>query len=1480
MAEQNPQEIPYKVTIDESDVQRAINAVETAAARAASSISGLSANVTGAIANQAANLGHGPAGSGGGNALMPGLTAHMLAGPAAPYDPRATLARDAMMQQYLAMGASPGGMGAGLTTPFGDPTINVFRQPQAAPAFQVPLGFLSSYAPPGAPGDPRRDRMVFGQGEGSMVDLGWMVGGRLTTGRIANDNLEDRMFRNIDRRAQFFGQNLQDVETFMASDVAGGFTGGAMGAFAGNFFGGPVGGLAGGIVGGVVGQGLGNLTAATLGRISKPYEEMAQDFRTLTSPFIRGEKLGGGISNRETFQVQRELAQKLSEDNFFNQQEFQEIVNVAGETGAFRFTGSKDQALDAITKMGESVKTLYALGVKSKEMLSEIDKSLGAFGINPGQSPGQTANFFQAMAVSAQSAGISVSQMTTAAAPAGQLFASQGIGMAAGARIGALNQGIAGDLFRSQSLGAFENAYYGGTEGFGQKLTTGTAAMLRTPVGQSLIASMMAPGMDNLKRMMAGETMDIPDILSGVGSYASNPGKFLGMQMLMPKLTQQLGPEVLQMGMMNTQIQQFRNITGNQSGPLNPEEFIGIMARVNGLTEDEAMAQYDMLTNAGTAARGLRRSAQDQMGIARVEAMRSPGMERFFSKLYDRTIGQFGANVSADLGEFNANIARNINRFVTGTYDYELGGTGREALDNPMAIRSQSLEAADFLEELGFTSKPKRRSSEEMQTSHTEQTVADALGSPLVEVHFTEMALAAGENKGQIASYVDQIRGAGTVTKRLDSRTSSELQMLAEEATGLSGIEAIAKAKTDTKANVNFDRVARGKGFDVGDINAFLGLGFVQVGVDDVPPTLGGPSVNLANVPRPQRERTTEEKTRGRVLDDLRGRSGLADQRTRDMVKRMVDAGEITEADGRGFLDPNAQSTSRVPSRINKTIDTETQNRLTNLAYDEVVKSLEEFQVENMDAISGMRSYAEGRDSSVSQMADNAAATILGTRGRDELSSYVVTQGKGAELKTLENFAPAFFGGKPYAELSAHEQAQLGANVASLAGNDIGANTGGLRALVAGAPKAVKSVGMLNLEKLEQDRVDILNSLGGSSALTGSDVRRALEVTGKERFINAEVVSEMSIQQMATESADGVDFSRRLTAAGITDKVAQELGIDVNAFVKDRAGFIEERMARVNAAMSKTSEGNRGKLLKAQAEIQKTGFAGMGDADEAKIFQATTKYQGYLFDLEKVAGSSIDTQTRERIKQRLKGDSIGGEKLGDLLSHFNEARGDRSDGITSLTEALLKDPTAMGDLGVSKGFLEAVSGATANLESGESISVDQAAAIFKQTMPELKPDQLKRQSEKEAKYLDGLSPEDRKRQGMEFLRGGVTQAVTNGSTADSRTGENLAGGILSPESLQGITRAIEQQNEVAKSLEKIASQFEGGSVNDMVAQIGELKKSVGQNGTFPQAVDKFAETIDKLTRTPLRATVETVRGASGGGAGRPPAGAERPPGSK
>lgn len=1473
-------EIPYKVVIDESDVQRAINSVEQAAARAASSISGLSANVTGAIANQAANMGYGPSGPGVGNALMPGLTAHMLGGQNSAYDPRSTLARDVMMQQYAAMGPSAGGMGPGITTPFGDATINVFRQPQAAPQFQVPLSYLSSFAPPGQPGDPRRDRLVFGQGEGSLIDMGWMVGGKMTTGRIGNDNLEDRMFRNIDRRAQFFAQNLQDVETFMASDVAGGFLGGAAGATLGSGFGGPVGGLAGGIVGGVLGQAAGNLTAATLGQISKPYEQMSQDFRTLTTPFVRGEKLGGGLSYREGFQVQRELAQKLAGDNFFNQQEFGDLINMAGETGVFKFSGNKDQALSAIDKLGESVKTLYALGVKSRDMLSEIDKSLGVFGVNPGQSPGQTANFYQAMAISAQSAGISVSQMTTEVAPAAQLFASQGIGMQAGARIAGLNRGIAGDLFRSGGLGAFENAYYGGAEGYAQKLTTGTAAMLRTPVGQAFTASMMAPGMENLQKAMRGETLDIPDIISGVGNYASNPGKFLGMQMLMPKLTQQLGPEVLQMGILNTQIQQYRNVTGNATGPINPEEFIGIMSRVNGLSEDEAMAQYDLITNAGKAADGMRRSSRDQYNIARIEAMRSPGIERGLSKFYDRTVGLFGARVSADLGEFNANIARNINRFLTGTYDYELGGTGSEAIDSPMALRSQSLEAEKFLREVGMSSRPTPRSPEEMTVSGTEETVADALGGPMVETQFKEMARGAGEDEGQVASYVEGMRGAGTLAARQSPQTARELQMIADEATGLKGAESIAQAKLDTKANVNFDRMARGRGFDVGDINAFLGLGYVQVGVDDVPPRLGAPSVDLSNTPRPQRELTATERGRRRVLDDLRGRSTLVDERTRASIQEEVDAGRITQDDADAYLGVQRSPAARVPSaRSSSTVDTETQNRLTSLAYDKVVKELENFQMENIDTISGIRSYTEGRDSAVTAMAENSAATVLSTRSRDELSGFVVTSGQGADQKTLENFAPVFFGGKGLAELTGSERGQLGANIAALSRNDIGANTGALRAFVDGAPKAVKSVGHMGLEELEKNRVNILDQIGSTGALGGSDVRRAMEVTGKERGINAAALREMAIQQMAEESQDGVEFSRRLKSAGIEDKELEVLGIDINAFQSDRATFIEDRMARINKLINKTGKGNRDKLLAAQTEMKKRGFMGIGDTDEGAIIKATGEYEGYLKDLEKVASSSIDTETRQRIEQRLGSDSIGGEKVSDLLSAFNEARGGRGDGINQLTDALLKDSGAMNNLGISKGFLETVSIAASSLEAGGNFTEAQATAILRQTSPELKGKDLEEQAKEMVLQQKQGDDTQRKQYGLETLRLGLTSAVTRGSTTDARVGENIAGGILGPESLQGISKAIEQQNAVAKSLERIASQFEGGSVSDMVEQISELKKSVGQNGTFPQAVDKFAETVDKLQSGGVKAYVETIRGVAGGG-GRDAAGAARAPGQR
>jgi hypothetical protein len=691
----NRDDIRQRVTIDDSDVYRSISEIEAAAQRSAHSVSALSSNIIAQIAAVSQ--------AGYQQQQMPGMmNAAMMAQMSPQMSGQHAMAQDAMMMGYQAMGPAQGGFGPAMTTPYGDPTVDMFRQSGGASPYAINPGFAAGYAPPGAPGDPRKGNTFFSMGEGSLFDIGRMAASSALFGRIGNDNLEDRMYRNVNRRSEYFSTNMRTVQDYMAGDVAFGAAGAMIGGAMGAPFGG-VGGLAGSVAGGMLGSAVGNYATTAIQDMAKPYADMASDLRQYTAPFIRGNRLGGGMSQREQFQSQRELGRKVASDNFFTASEYGDMQGLAGESGVFQFTGSKDKAMAALDKMGESVKTMYALGVKSREMLKTIDQALGSFGINPAGDPKSLASFLQTMSGSAMSANMSLPQMLSATAPAAQMFASQGIGMAAGARIAGMNLGAGGDLFRSGKLGGFDNAYFGGAEGFGNAVTQGTASLYRTPIGEAMLSSMFAPGGQNLRRVMDGQTLSVDQIVMGAGQHASHALRYVGMQALMPQLTQNMGGE-MQTGIMQTYIKTYREQMGVK-GAINPEDFLGYLVST-GIPKDQALAMYKFMGSAGSVASGIRRSASDQVQMNQIEGMRSPTIFRKMEKGYERSFGKFANDISSGLNEWNAGAGEAIEEWSTGIHHYDIGETGRAVRQSPNTARASYMAGIHSLDQFGFKPSP------------------------------------------------------------------------------------------------------------------------------------------------------------------------------------------------------------------------------------------------------------------------------------------------------------------------------------------------------------------------------------------------------------------------------------------------------------------------------------------------------------------------------------------------------------------------------------------------------------------------------------------------------------------------------------------------------------------------------------------------------------------------------------------------------
>lgn len=1509
--DQQQQEVKYKVTVDRSDLYQAVDEIERLGSKAAGSISSLSSNMLGNIAGTQATAAMGSSGFMPGSALAPGMMASALYAQQSGFAPGAALAQDAYMQQVMAAGPSQmGSFRPSLTTPFGDPTIDLFRSSRGAAAFQVPTDFLAQSAPPGAPGDPGRSRLVFGTGEGSVWNMARIAGGLAIHGKVTNDNLEDRMIRNIERRTQYFADNLRDAERFLLGDVGGGMLGTMAGGAVGTAFGGPAGTVVGSVLGGVLGSAGGAAVDATIGQMARPYEEITDNFRQYTAPFVRGERVGGGTSYRESFQVQREMADRIAEDNWFTSSEFKDMVNIAGESGVFQFTGTKERALEAVDKLGDSVKALYALGIKSRDMLKAVDQSLGTLGISA-TSPQQMANFFQTMAITAQSAGVSTSRMADMVAPAAQMFASQGIGMQAGARIAAQNFAIGGGLFRSGAMGAFENAYYGGSEGYGQTLTQATATMYRSPVGQSMLASLFAPGGENLKRLLGGNTLSVNDIVTQAGAGASSdPLNFLFKQIMMPRLTQNLGTE-LQDGMLQTMLQTFKEQSGEQ-GQVSPERFVAWMQQVTGMPESEAAAVYDRITNATEAASDLRRSAHDNEEMARLEQLRAPTLTRQGQKFYERTLGRGANAMMAGLGEFNAGIMAGMNEWITGIHTYDVGDMGRQA-STPFGQLRVDTEAREILEQGGYKPDWELQSSNQRALSARSQEEAARevfATSNTAKQEFIDLARKNGVADKDIQGYIELIN-SGTATTRLDAGVSRELAGLAGRVTGQSGTEAIAGVANDaakvkaftaeaTKLGIKSEEVksflaggsplvpmnaeartqlvgiaegltqAKGseaiaaisgndlrvrqlqeeatkKGIKAADVEAFLGDGMVvQPEMDPVRKTKLG--MALAAV-LPQDPNFVGEME---AFSSLRGRSRMVDQEAQRLGQDLVKQGLASEEEVKAFLTrglkPSGDGVFGNPHEAH--VSPEKMKALNSVFQDQVYEKYKEFQIGHMGLIGGLQATMDGDEDL--RAAGRQRATIMfdALGGKEGVRKRIKTSGGFEGRKeTVENFAKEMFDGKSYDELDERQQRELGAAIRDTYerfhdGSAEQYHLLDFQTMGVGAGSSEK----FSLQALKKERDDLLKGVGDNG------IRDALKQEGADGRVNAQLIKQAAIAQMASESKTSAEFEKKLAAADITKDQAEKVyGVNFSAFAEDPADVAKQMRVKLQDELGKLPEAKRKALSPAIDTIQRRGsWFGLGEFDEGQAYKWANQLDTNTEAFKSVESMSIDAEAMDYINRRTGGSGfIGKKKLSDLVERFNaDARSSSVDGLTGLLDTLSTDSAARGNLGVSEDYLDAMTTATKRLSSGQTLSVDDLAGVISQTM--------------------GISMEDARKQ-AEGLSRNITQQISEGhgvaaqvtqadmlrtsmqyvlegrSSGQTAVGNRATGGIVDDQAVKAMVDAASEQRKVASRMEDLAKQFSAPSMKDWTKQVEELNRNIGKESSpLTEGAEKFSKAVDEL----------------------------------
>ena len=829
------QQLNYKVNVDRSDVYQAINEIEQRAQQSAQSVTAMSSNVLSQIAQmQAGALGTAgmqPGMMGNPMAQMNAMQAAMYAGSTMPFSSQNMIAQDMYQRQVMSMGPSSG-FGPAMTTPAGTPTINPFLTPAPA-SYTLPTGNLQQFGGPGQPNEPPRSRLFFGTGEGSAFNLLFHAGSGMLRRKLfggtglgfTNDNLEDPIYRMASRYDQYFAENLYEVGAGMANfagSTAAGIGGGALANMASARFG--LGGLASaglGLGAGLIASAGFDAASSFISSRNRPYLEGAQDLRDYMAPYVRGTGLGGAFSYRDTLRLQRDLEKQVANDNFFNAGDYRTLINMAGDTGMFQMTGSKDQALKALENMSKSVKTLYALGVKSREQLQAIDLAFNQFGVSAGTDPTRLANLFQTFATSAMSAGMSTTQVAQASAPIAQAAMAQGIGPTAGGILGAQNLAVSGAMFRQGSLSDFDNAYFGGTQGFANALSGGQLSMLRSPVGQAMLAGMFAPGSQVLGSVLNQRNVSPLQAMNGVAGFAGDPLMYAGLMARMPQLTNNLGSE-LQYQSMQMGISAYKQLglQLDEDGKINPTRLIALLTTKFNLPPNEALAMVESLQNAPKTAVDIRRSAGEQMSIQAMEGLRHTSLKRFIEKLIERNIdtpivrGATAARERAnDISDYGASLigrivsGRNVQdaqELVTGVRQYRISEVDRSLLD--AGGRAQkATEARNYAEEMGvsFELAPpdnQRQLSPEVSAALNDSTSRAQIVAALRRSGMTSVT---AENVEAVLASGTRYNSEDVTVAAQNSRAFQQVQQGVRQAPGLSAgtRDAVERAALDLYKN-------------------------------------------------------------------------------------------------------------------------------------------------------------------------------------------------------------------------------------------------------------------------------------------------------------------------------------------------------------------------------------------------------------------------------------------------------------------------------------------------------------------------------------------------------------------------------------------------------------------------------------------------------------------------------------------------------
>lgn len=378
--------------------------------------------------------------------------------------------------------------------------------------------------------------------------------------------------------------------------------------------------------------------------------EINKYFRDATAPYIRSSRLGGGPDHNQQQEFIKKFSANVGDDKYFTRDDYTTLMQTANKAGMFQVINNPDQANEIIEKLGKNFKTMMSVSMKMNEALQSVDEFIG-MGMSPSNDPAKFANYMGRISGNAFSAGQNVSSMLPGMVQAGQMYSYQNLSTRLGALIHSQNTGVIGETIRSGGIGIDDLSYFGGSEGLSASLTSGFAAINRTPLGMLMNMSMATN--PNMYKLMNKGNFSTNDLIMNMGNF-STPEKYLDLQYRMPEISKNFDPTSSTAGQLLSYVNMYQSAMPGKK--ITPGEIYNLLLR-SGLPPKDAQSMMKVIENSDNAAVSSELSSVNKMRQVEMETNRTwfnpfkgSSYQNFAESLWEKGAGNLSSKFIGAMG--------------------------------------------------------------------------------------------------------------------------------------------------------------------------------------------------------------------------------------------------------------------------------------------------------------------------------------------------------------------------------------------------------------------------------------------------------------------------------------------------------------------------------------------------------------------------------------------------------------------------------------------------------------------------------------------------------------------------------------------------------------------------------------------------------------------------------------------------------------